>query len=155
MKNVSKVILVFLLGMLLTGCKKSSVITTKCEKIFEDTKIKQTFTLESVNEDVKKMHVDYLFDNGMFAVDSLAVLDEETKESIRKGGLTMLKLNEESYQGLSINVSIEDKMNIEVAVDLKKVEPETLKNLNLNLDINNQKISTIKDYLTENGYTCK
>lgn len=159
MKKLSILLLTMVLALTLTGCGKDTlkedVITSKTCNLKQEG-LDQTFKYTATNGEIDKIDLTMVYDNAMFGVDSLNDLTTEQKEQIKANMLKTLGLESTTYEGLIINIDIQDQMTVVLNVDLKKADPEILKKVGLDFTgMEDMSLETAVKDMTSGGATCK
>lgn len=151
-KYVTLLLFVVLMGSL-CGCGKDKITSTSCT--LSQSGMEMAYTLTATNDKIDKISLTITPDNTLFGVDSLSTLTDEQKEQVKTGMLTNLGLEKDNYEGLKIDIKIEDKMDIKVDADLKKADKEILKKIGMDFSKTNMSLKDAKEEMAETGATCK
>ena len=159
MKKMCGLLLTLVMVFSLCGCGEEKVeqkesVTKTCT--LNEENIEETFVLTATDgEDIDKVDLTMVFDNAMFGVDSLNVLDDTQKEQVKTNMLTTLGLDSDTYEGLAINIDIQDQMTVTINADINKADAEVLKKIGMDFtDADMNLENAVKD-LTDGGATCK
>lgn len=158
MARLNRLLFIFLGMFLICGCENNQVKDKEMKDVikictFEKDGIHQTFEfISNDGKEVDRFALTMLFDNELFEVESLAVLDESQKEQVKKNMLKSLGLEQESYDGLTIEIEIEKQLKIIINADVKIADKKVLEKIGitgnyLNLD------DVIKN-MTDNNAVC-
>lgn len=154
MKKILSLLSVVVLSLALFGCGKKDEITTASCKTNEDN-MEMTFDLTATNDEINKVKLTMIPDNSLFGVESLDILDDEQKETVKTTMLSNLGLDGNTNEGMTIEIDINDTMIIKIDADLETADPETLKKVGMDFDGADMSLEkAIKD-MKADGFTCK
>lgn len=145
MAGLNRLLFIFLGMFLICGCENNQVKDKEMKDVikictFEKDGIHQTFEfISNDGKEVDRFALTMLFNNELFEVESLDVLDESQKEQVKKNMLKSLGLEQESYDGLTIEIEIEKQLKIIINADVKIADKKVLEKIGitgnyLNLD---------------------
>ncbi|MBQ4583916.1 MAG: hypothetical protein IJA94_03410 [Bacilli bacterium] len=153
MKKMYRIILTLVMVFLLCGCGEKSVTKT-CTMNEEN--IEETFVLTATDgENVDKVDLIMAFDSEMFGVESFDVLDNNQKEQIKTSVFDSLGLDSYTYDGLNININIQEKLTVTINADINKADAEVLKKIGMDFTGADMNIETAEKELADVGATCK
>ena len=154
MKKILSLLSVVVLSLALFGCGMKDEITTASCKTNEDN-MEMTFDLTATNDEINKVKLTMIPDNSLFGVESLDILDDEQKETVKTTMLSNLGLDGNTNEGMTIEIDINDTMIIKIDADLETADPETLKKVGMDFDGADMSLEkAIKD-MKADGFTCK
>ncbi len=137
-----------LIILLLTACGEK--ITTCNIKTSE---FEQTWKYTSKKDTVNLIELDITYDNSLFGVSYLNSLNPTEKAVLKKEILSKLGFEKNNYDGLMIDVIIDEKISIKVKTDLSKANSNLLKKIGINKEDKN--INTLVNNMTSGGGICK
>lgn len=159
MKKISMFLLTFIIVVTLTGCKEENnnndVITSNTCILKEEDGVQQTYKLTATNDEIDKVELTIVYDNKIFEVDTLSTLSEEQKDQIKSDMLTNLGLENTTYEGLDINIDIQDQMTVYVKADLEKADKEILKKVGLDFTGADMSLGQAVRDMTASGASCQ
>ena len=91
----------------------------------------------------------------MRGVDNYSKLDDSQKADLKSNMLNNIGLDKTSYEGLDIDVAIENQMIVTIKADLKIVDRELLEIVGLNFTDENINLDNKIKEMTNIGATCK
>ena len=153
MKKISMLLLIFVLMLTLTGCGKDVISTKNCT--MQNDSYVEIYKITATNDEIDKVELTIVYDNSMFNVESLDILDDTQKDQIKTNMLDTLGLESTTYEGFEINIEVEEQMSVNIKADLKLADTEVLKKVGL--DFSNTDMSferAVKD-LEETGAVCE
>ncbi|MBQ9834383.1 MAG: hypothetical protein IJO33_04255 [Bacilli bacterium] len=159
MKKMCALLLTLVMTFALCGCgeekvKQKESVTKTCTLSEEN--VEEIFKLSATDgEDIDKVDLTMIFDNDMFGVDSLNVLDDTQKEQLKTNVVTTLGLDSDAYEGLTINIDIQDQMTVTINADINKADAEVLKKIGMDFTDADMSIENAVKDLTDGGATCK
>lgn len=158
MKKLSVLLLSLVMVLTFAGCgndsiKEDVVATKTCSR--QNDGYEEIYKWTATNDKIEKVELSIVYDNSMFGVETLSTLTNEQKEQIRKNMLTTLGLESNSYEGIEINIDIEDKMTVSIDADLKKADEKVLKKVGLDFSDTDLSLKTAVSAAEEDGASCK
>ncbi len=152
MKKTCFIIIFMLIILATTGCVKDKETSKTCTTISDN--ITYIYKYNATNDIIDKFEMNLLFDNSLFGVDSLDVLTDNQKEQIKLNILNTLGLQNTNYDGISINIDINDKINVSIVADLKIADKDFLKKLGFNFSNTDMSLKNTVKIIEENGAVC-
>ena len=125
---MKKILLIVFALVFLTGCNNK--ITT-CN--IKSDKFEQNWKYKTKNDIVTAVDLDISYDNSLFNITNLSALTTNEKKVLEKTILSNLGFEKNSYDGLEIKIIIIDKINVEIKIDLEKVDKKLLEKIGINL----------------------
>lgn len=153
MKKVLSLLVLGCLTLTLCACGEDKITTATC-KTTEDN-MTMTFDLTATNDEINKVKLTMIPDNSIFGVESLNILDDEQKEQVKSSMLTSLGLDSDSYEGMEIDIDIEDTMVITIDADLETADPETLKKVGMDFEGADMSLEKAIEDMPSDGFTCE
>lgn len=153
MKKLSKLLLVGILATTLTGCGEDVVETKTCSKQNKD--YHETYVLTATNDEIEKVELKFVYENSMFGLDTLANLDDATKETIKTSMLKTLGLDSSSYEGFEVNIDIQDQMTVTIKADLTTADAEIMKKVGLDFANTDMSLKRAVSDLEDSGSVCE
>ena len=154
MRKIAKLLLVVFLVVSLTGCGEDLVETKTCTKQMDG--YVSTYKWIATNDNITDVYLTIVYDNSIFNVDSLASLDDATKEQVKVNMLNSLGLSDVDHEGLDIDIVIEDQMTIYLKAVLDKAAAEVLQKVGMDYKTGtNRSFKTAIAASENDGYTCK
>ena len=158
MKKISILLLTTIMAITLTGCRNNisttDAITSKICTIKQNG-IEQTYKYTATNDEIDKVELTMVYDNSLFGVETLSTLTESQKEQITTEMLNSLELESTTYEGLDINIDIQDQMKVNLKADLTKANPEILKKVGLDFTDADMNLERTVEDMTDAGAVCK
>lgn len=158
MKKLSILLLTMIMTITLTGCgsitSKEDIINSKTCTITKNG-IEQIYKYTATNDEIDKVELTMVYDNSLFGVETLSTLTEAQKEQITTEMLNNLELESNTYEGLDINIDIQDQMKVNLKADLEKADPEILKKVGLDFTDADMSLERAVEDMTDAGATCK
>lgn len=153
MKKVLSLLILGCITLSMCACGEEKITTASC-KTTEDN-MAMTFDLTASNDEINKVKLTIIPDNSIFELESLNILDDEQKEQVKSSMLTSLGLDSESYEGMEIDIDIDDTMVITIDADLETADPETLKKVGMDFEGADMSLEKAIEDMTAEGFTCK
>lgn len=153
MKKISMLLMTIVLSLTLAGCGKSGKITSSTCTLNQNN-IEQTFKMTATDDEIDKIDMTMVYDSKTLGVNSLSDLTDEQKEQVKTTMLKTLGL-EGTYEGLEIDIDIQDKMTVTIKMDLKKADKDVLKKLKLDFTNADMSLKKSVKQMEEEGATCK
>ncbi len=150
-----KILYLLILVILFTGCDKKNVTTKVCT--FEQEGLpNQTFTISATNNVVDKLDVKATYNNQLLGIEDFKQLSEDEKNTMMDGILSTLGLDSYHYDGIDINYSFDDNLNIFIKVDLKYAKANILKKLGIEMsEFKAEKMEDVTQNLSSKGAVCE
>lgn len=151
MKKKLLLLTLIILTLTTTGCtKEEKTICTKEEEQMID---KTTFITKKGK--VKSVHTTYIYEKSAFGFENDKELTESDKQTIKYSILSSFNLEEKEYKGLKIDITFNEKIEIKIEVDLRKISQDTLHNMDFNIRNTNVDISNVIYSYELAEYSCK
>lgn len=155
MKKVLFLLLTMVLTVTLCGCSAEDKVTSNTCTMTASSGVETTYEMTATNDQIDKIVLTMKPDNSLFGVESLNILDDAAKEQVKTSMLKTLGLDSDSYEGISIDIDINDTMIITVNVDLKVADEEILKKIGMDFSDANMSLEDAVKEMKESGATCE
>jgi len=155
MKKLLVLLLTIIISINICACskEKGDKITSNTCSINENS-MEKTFKLTATNDEIDKIVLTIKPDNSLFGVESLEILDDEKKEQVKTNILSTLELDSYSYDGIKINIDINESIIISINVDLKIADKEILKKIGLDFSNADMSLKNAVNDMKKSGATC-
>lgn len=154
MKKIISLLLILMLTVTLCGCGKKDVVTSKTCTMTQSN-MDMSYKLTATNDEIDKLVLTITPNNSLFGVDSLNVLDDAQKEQVKTAMLKNLGLDSSNYEGLDIDIKIDDNMVVTVTADLKVADKDVLKKIGMDFTGVDMSLKRAVEDMEDAGATCK
>lgn len=154
MKKALVLLFTIALSITLCGCSNENKVTTSTCSISESS-MKMSMKFSATNGEIDKVVMTVTPNNSTMGISSFKDLDDDMKSQIKKLFLSSLGLEKDSYDGVKIDVTFDEEMDVKLDLDLKVADKDILDKLGLDLDDTDMNLEKSVKELEESGYTCK
>lgn len=153
MKKISLLMLTLVMACMLTGCGKDKETSATCN--YKNEQFDSTVRLSAKNDKIEKVGLTYVYENSALGIESFDNVTDEQKEQIKENMLTILGLTEESYEGFAIDITIEDKMKVNIEIDIATADKDALKKLGIDFSNTDMSLANAVKTYKDQGFTCE
>ncbi len=152
MKKVFIGLLLLSSVILISACGKDEITSASCSG--EENNVMFTFDLKATNDKIDKVKMTAVFEPSDLGVPSISELDDETKEAMKKGILDEYGLEEEN-EGLTVNITFDENMTLEIDADLEVAPQSILEKVSFDFTGMDMSLERAKKDFEDRKYTCK
>ena len=160
MKKICILFIMAVFSLNIIGCDnannlRSDSTTFKTCTTKNELGLEQTFKYTAINDVINQVEVTRVYSNETLGVDSFDNLSYSQRENLKLNMLNNIGLEQTEYEGIKINIDINNQIIVTINVDLNKADKEIIDIVGLGFLIEEANLENIVSEMINNGALCK